>query len=175
MFEAITKRRTCRKYDTSKPVARDTLQSIASAAINSPTGVDYQSYDLYVVTNQAVLTKVANASAEALKGKLPFEILPDKVFYGAPAVIFIVPARKEFPGCVKYDLGIIADSICLAAQTFGIASSIIGCSAYCTPSAFQEALGLPNETNALGVALGYPAADWTYPPKELTTNVRWIE
>jgi nitroreductase len=175
MFEAIANRRTCRKFDPAKPIARETLQTLATAAVSAPTGVNQQSYDIYVVTKQDILNKVATASAEALKGKLPFEVLPQNVFYGAPAVIFIVPARKEYPACVKYDQGIIANAICLAGQALGVASAIIGCATACPPAAFKEALGLPNETAALGIALGYPTADWKYAPKELTTQVRWLD
>jgi nitroreductase len=175
MIDAISSRRTCRKFDPTKSIPKETIQVIANAGISAPTGCNCQSYDLVVCTNQDTLSQIAVHSAEALKGLYSAEFTPEKIFYGAPVVIFVVPARKEYPPCVNYDQGIIADSICLAATTHRIASAIIGATQLISPHVFKEALHLPTETAALGVALGYAAADWAPAPREFTSPVKWID
>ncbi|OHT06682.1 nitroreductase family protein [Tritrichomonas foetus] len=168
MFEAIEQRRTCRSFDASRKIPREVLEKIANAGVVTPTGVDAQSFDLFVVSKQETLDKVA----ESALGHLPAPFTDrgytkDQIFYHAPTVIFIVPARTDREDCVNYDLRIIADSICIAAQLNGVNSAIIGL-ASCAPSdELKQILGLPNEATAVGVALGYAAADWKPQPKDM--------
>lgn len=176
MFEAIEKRRTCRNFDTSRPIPQEILETIAKAGVVAPTGCDAQSFDLYVVSKQDVLDRVAEAAANNLPE--PFKakgFSPERIFYHAPTVIFIVPSRAERADCVNYDLGIIADSICIAAELSGVSSAVIGLASMCPAQKLKEILNLPNGTTAIGVALGYATSDWTPQPKEIRSKIQWIE
>jgi nitroreductase len=178
MIQAALERRTCRSFDSSKPVPRDVLEKIAAAAANSPTGCDMQWFDVYVVTNSSVLDTIAAAAFANVAPEIRerFKIAgPQAVFYGAPSAIFIVPARKDLPLCVNYDLGIIVESAALAATALGVQSAIIGLAGLCPAAVLKQALGLPNETTAIAVILGYQTADWKAAPRELTSPVRWVE
>jgi nitroreductase len=178
MITALNNRRTCRSYDPSRPIPRATLEQIVNSAVNSPTGVDRQSFDFYVITKQSVIEAIAkgafNTFPADLKEKLGLKG-PESVFYHAPAVIMLVPAREERKNCVDFDLGIIANSICLAAESVGIQSGAVGLAGCCPPAELKEILGLKTETSAIGVALGYATADWKPAPRELKTPIRWIE
>jgi nitroreductase len=178
MIASLRKRRTCRSFDPSRPISRTTLEQIVAAALNSPTGVDRQSFDFYVVTRLTAIEAIGKAAYDAfpddMKGRLRLTG-PENVFYHAPAVIVLVPAREERENCVNYDLGIICTAICLAAESVGVQSGIIGLAGFCPPAKLKGILGLKTETSAIAVALGYATADWKPNPRELRTDVRWIE
>ena len=176
MFKAIEERRTCRQFDPSRAIPRDVIEKIARAGVNAPTGVDAQSFDLYFVSKQEILNRVAT---EAIKNLPPVfaskNLQPENIFYRAPTVCFIVPAREERADCVNYDLGIIADSLCIEAQLSGVSSAIIGLAGCCPASVMKEVLGLQKEATAIGVCLGYAAPEWKPQEKEIRSKVHWIE
>ncbi|KAH0786181.1 nitroreductase family protein [Histomonas meleagridis] len=178
MISAIEARRSCRKFDTTKKIDHDTLKLIVDMALSSPTGVDAQSNDLYVVTKEEVNDRFAQCVVDNIPPEMKEKmgnVGPERIFYKAPAVIYIVPARKERVDCAPYDLGIICQNICLAAKCKGIDSVIIGFAQNAPAAEAKEILGLPNETTVLAVALGYAAEDWEPQPKELKAKVQWIE
>lgn len=178
MFKATLERRTCRSFDPSKPVPRDLLAKIAGAGANAPTGVDAQPFDIVVVTNVAALNAIAAAAFEHVdqalreKFKMPG---PQVVFYGAPAAIFIVAARQGNSNCVNYDLGIIAESVALAAQDLGVQSAILGMVGFCPATVLQQTLGLSDGSATIAVGLGYATPGWNPPPRELVSPVKWLE
>lgn len=176
MISAIESRRSCRSFDSSKPIPREILEKIADMAINSPTGVDAQSNDLYVVTNKDVNNKISQKALSSLpENYKSMGSRISNIFYGAPAVIYIVNARKERDDCAKYDLGIIFQNICVAAKYYGLDSIVIGFAQFCPPKDAKEILGLSEEKSLIGVALGYANKDWKPSEKELKSKIQWIE
>ena len=176
MIAAINSRRSCRKFDSTKPIPHEILQKIVDLAISSPTGVDAQSNDLYVVTKKEVNNKISEKAIsnlpESFKG---MGLKLSDIFYGAPAVIYIIAARKEREDCAPYDLGIIFQNICVAAKYYGLDSTVIGFAQCCPPKDAKEILGLNEEAPLIGVALGYADKDWKPSEKELKSKVQWIE
>ena len=141
MFEAISSRRSCRSFDSNKPVPKDVVDNIVKTALNSPTGCDFQSYDFLVVTNKEKLNEVAQCVSDSLKEHEKFKVFvksPEQIFYGAPLVIFIVPAREFREDCFQYDLGIIGNSICLAAQLQGLSSVQVGFVQHANPERLSK-------------------------------------
>jgi nitroreductase len=177
MIKAISERRTCRDFDPSKPVPRDILSKIVSAGVNAPTGINAQSFDFYVVSRQSALDAIAAAAF----AQFPPEIVakfglsgPEKIFYGATAAIFLIPARKQAENCVNYDLGIITNSISLAATDLGVQSAIIGSVGECPLEVLKANLGQTVGGKPVAVALGYQKEGWAPAPRELTSPIRYL-
>ena len=178
MFDAISSRRSCRSFDSNKPVPKEAIDHIIKTALNSPTGCDFQSYDFLVVTNKDKLYEVAKCVAESLKDNemlKHFVKTPEQIFYGAPLVIFIVPAREFREDCYQYDLGIIGNSICLAAQLQGLSSVQVGFVQHAKVELLSKILELPRNLNPLAVAIGYANPDWVPKDKSLTSSVKYID
>ena len=178
MFEAIESRRSCRSFDPTKPVPKEVIDKMIKVALNAPTGVDFQSYDFYVVTNQEKLLAVSKCVCDSLADIPAFKQFvrgPERVFYGAPLVIFIVPAREFREDCYKYDLGIIANSICLAAQLEGLSSVQVGFVQHAKPEELGKIIDLPRGLNPLAVAIGYAKPDWVPNEKPITSSVKYID
>ena len=178
MFEAISSRRSCRSFDSNKPVPKDVVDNIVKTALNSPTGCDFQSYDFLVVTNKEKLNEVAQCVSDSLKEHEKFKVFvksPEQIFYGAPLVIFIVPAREFREDCFQYDLGIIGNSICLAAQLQGLSSVQVGFVQHANPERLSKILELPRHLNPLAVAIGYANPDWVPKEKTIQSSVKYID
>ena len=177
LVEAVETRHSCRKFQ-QKQIPKEILEKLVAIAQNSPTGCDYQSYDFIVVTNPEVLDQVSEkvfaSIPEPFKQSKP-NANKSMVFYGAPAVIFICPARPFEKNCYLYDLGIVANSICIGAKTEGISSTVIGFVQRCPGSELKPILGLPTDQSPIGIALGYPAEDWEAKPREYKSKITYIE
>lgn len=176
MIDAIEKRRACRSYITDEKVPKEVLERIVKAGQNAPTGCDYQSYDFVVVTNQELLAKVAKAAYDSYPQKVQDWIgNPKNIFYGAPAVIFIMPAREFREDCHIYDLGIIGNSLALAATLEGYACNQIGLVYSSNPDILGKVLDLPRGLCPLGFTIGKPSPEFKTAPKEIKSHIKYIE
>ena len=177
MIDNIQARRSCRSFDSSKPVPREVIDNILKAALNAPTGVDFQSYDYIVCTNKEKLAAVSKVVFDEVQRHESVKDLiksPDYIFYGAPLVIFIVPSREFREDCYKYDLGIIGNSICLSAQLQGLSSVHVGFVQIAPAEELGKLINLPRNLSPLAVAIGYPNSDWVPHHKEITSTVKYI-
>ena len=79
-------------------------------------------------------------------------------FYGAPCVLFLL-MHNTLTSWSILDVGLFAQSIALAAHSFGL-GSCIQASIVFYPDAVREFLGIPETKSlVLGISLGYPALD----------------
>ena len=86
--------------------------------------------------------------------------------YGAPARIVIV-ADKSAPGWFIFDIGIVTQTIALAAQEYGLATCILG-DAAAYPDEVRRVANIPESKQIIiGIAIGYP--DWDDPLNSLRT------
>jgi len=178
MFEAVQQRRTCRQYNNSKKISREDLEKIVEAGRRAPTGCNYQSLDFFVVDKQEILDQVAEAVYSNLpQGFKDFMGNPGPVciFYGAPAAVFLVASRPLREDCAEYDMGIVTDSMLLAAHSLGIQSTTVGCARMGNGKAIQQLLGLPDDKAPMAVALGYAAPEWQPGNKEIASKIHWVE
>ena len=92
--------------------------------------------------------------------------------YGAPVRIVIV-ADKSAPGWFIFDIGIVTQTIALAAQEYGLATCILG-DAAAYPDEVRRIVGIPESKRIIiGIAIGYP--DWDNPLNSLRTEREPIE
>ncbi len=91
----------------------------------------------------------ANAEDRKYMRLLNFE------FYGAPCSIFLF-IDKVLDTWAIFDLGLFAESLILAAHSFGLGSVIQG-STIAYPDTVRDFLGIPkNKRLILGISIGYP-------------------
>jgi nitroreductase len=92
--------------------------------------------------------------------------------YGAPARIVIV-ADKSAPGWFAFDIGIVTQTIALAAQEYGLGTCILG-DAAAYPDEVRRIAGIPESKRiVIGIAIGYP--DWDHPLNSLRTGREPVE
>jgi len=164
-FEAINKRYSCRGYTDVTPPDEE-LKLIAEAAAVAPSAMNRQLWRIILVKEKGLL---AELEAECMKN---LAALPDrsaydrvmsrggKVYYNAPAVIFIPIERGAAAGYELIDCGIVAENIALAATALGIDNVICGLAAYSFSGdkgeEFKRRLKFPEGYSfGLSVLLGY--------------------
>jgi len=92
--------------------------------------------------------------------------------YGAPALIVIV-ADKSAPGWFVFDIGIVTQTIALAAQEYGLGTCILG-DAAAYPDEVRRIANIPESKQIIiGIAIGYP--DWDHPLNSLRTGREPVE
>jgi nitroreductase len=92
--------------------------------------------------------------------------------YGAPALIIIV-ADTSAPGWFVFDIGIVTQTIALAAQEYGLGTCILG-DAAAYPAELRRIAGIPESKRIIiGIAIGYP--DWEHPLNSLRTGREPVE
>ena len=92
--------------------------------------------------------------------------------YGAPALIIIV-ADKSAGGWFIFDIGLITQTIALAAQEYGLGTCILG-DATAFPEEMRRIANIPESKQVIiGIAIGYP--DWESPLNSLRTEREPVE
>lgn len=92
--------------------------------------------------------------------------------YGAPARIVIV-ADESAPGWFVFDIGIVTQTIALAAQEYGLGTCILG-DAAAYPDEVRRIAGIPESKRIIiGIAIGYPDRD--HPLNSLRTGREPVE
>ena len=125
-LKVIAERYSCRNYDGVLP-EREKLEAIALAAVQSPSAMNNQPWEIVVVTDKALIEKMDAAGikffAEA-EDKSTYERLMErggKLFYNAPSMFIIL----KKPGS-DLDCGIVSENIALAAASLELGSVICG-------------------------------------------------
>ncbi len=158
LMEIVRQRRSIRHYE-DRPVPEELLSTVLEAVKWAPSWANTQCWEIVVVTDGAVKA--------ALQATLPPKGNPAlKAIVGAP-VVLAVCGRKNSSGYYKdqaatkfgdwfmFDLGIASQNICLAAQSLGLGTVMVGLFDH---DRAAGALGLPpgHEVVVL-IPLGYPA------------------
>ncbi|MDR0696847.1 MAG: nitroreductase family protein [Christensenellaceae bacterium] len=166
-LKCIINRYSCRKFGDTQVNMQDLL-SIAKAGLASPSGMNRQNWQIIMVTNQEIIKELDEEGLKVLS-EFPDKSLYDrilkrggKLFYGAPALI-IIAIKETFPkGAELIDLGIVAQTISLAATSLGVDNCHCGFLAFCFAGSrgneFKEKLEFPDGYECgMGVLLGYSA------------------
>lgn len=147
--ELAESRYSVRKFD-GRTIEPDTMQKILQTGNIAPTGCNYQPHRIYVIENPEKI---------GLLNKL------SKCIFGAKTVLLFTlntdedwknPLEKGVHSGIQ-DVSIVATHIMLQAWELGVGTCWVN---YFSPSALEEALGLPaNEKAILLMPMGYPAPD----------------
>jgi len=124
-LKTIEKRFSCRSYTDEMPDDAS-LNAIAQAAIQAPSGMNRQLWQIIVVKNKEL---IASLEAEGIKVLASMEdqsmyerimARGGKLFYNAPCLILIAIKEAYPKGAELIDCGIVAQNVVLAATSLGI-------------------------------------------------------
>ena len=181
VLEALERRRTVRKYDPDYKIPKEQLESILKVAQLSPTAGDIQGEDFIVVTNKEKLAELETVILNCPPDRPHFRERRERhgvknvVTCDAPVVILIVKNERANKDWIGFDTGIASMSIMLAAQHFGIESMCLGVIAReYTQEKCEELFGLKKGSLLLGVSLGKPKGEPTFPEKKILCKVDYI-
>lgn len=125
VLKTISKRFSCRSF-TEKMLEDEHLAAITQAAIEAPSGMNRQSWQVIVVKNKVLIDEM-NAEGvkilSSMEDKSMYERIMSRggtLFYNAPCMI-VIAVKEAYPkGAELIDLGILAQNIVLAATSLGI-------------------------------------------------------
>lgn len=218
LFEAIKTRKSIRAYKP-EPIPMETLTDLLNVALRSPSGVNSQPWEFFIVKGEALdelgraCVKRFNERAEpapdlpiadkkhgetGLKGiywerqvtvaKQLFQSLGIAKgdvkgvqahaesmyrFYDAPALIIIVMDEFLKPTWPVMDIGIISQTIALAALEYGLGTCIMR-AAVDFPETVRKVVGIPQAKKLMvGLTIGFP--DWDHPLNRLVSEREKLE
>jgi len=118
-------RRSIRHY-TDTPVEREKLQIIAECGINAPNAMNRQDWEVRIVDDKTYFDGVT----DVMKETMPFMVTTDDPkfrngFRNCTAAIFIACPDDE-SGMLFMNVGLMSENICLAAQSLGLGTCVMG-------------------------------------------------
>lgn len=125
-MRSIEKRFSCRNYDGVLP-GKEQLDAIAKAAVQAPSGMNRQPWQVVVITNKGLIEEMDDAGMAVLasqEDKTTYNRFMErggKLFYNAPCMFLILQQPKT-----DLDTGIVSENIALAAEALGLNSVICG-------------------------------------------------
>jgi|SRR5699024_111302 len=160
VLKTIYNRRSIRKYQ-DKTLTKEQIDQLVKAALISPSSRNMEPWHLTVLTNQSTILEwekdvvqyfVDNNVEWAVKHN---KSRGNKIFYDAPAVFVISMEEGK-----EMDVGIMAQSIALAAKGMGLDSVILGLPRVSFNPEYnnkwQDALEFPEDyVYGIAVAVGY--------------------
>jgi len=155
VLAAIADRRSIRGYQPDQ-ITKEQLDTILTAAQQSPSAKNAQPWHFTVVQNQSILKEVNDEAISMLQG-YPYEIAD--IFYGAPTVMFI--SSDSSSKWSRIDSGIAVQTMALAAHSLGLGSVILGLPDVAFTGAradyFNQLLMFPEGHQfAIAIAIGTP-------------------
>ena len=179
VVDAIMARRSIRHY-TDTPVSRDTLEILAKCGINAPNARNLQEWAVRIVDSKDYL----EGATEVMKAGMPAIANQDDPkfrngFRNATAVIFVA-APEDPSGMLDVNVGALCENICVAAQSMGLGSVIMGGLIMFlsnTPEAkpYLDRLNLPEGYRLrICVGVGYPDETPDAKPRD-ESKVRFVD
>lgn len=155
-METVMARRSIRRFE-SRAIEDEKLTRILEAARWTPSWANTQCWELVAVENPEVLEQIGAelspknpATLAITKGPLTLAICAEKKksgFYKG------VPSTK-FDDWLMFDLGLMTQTICLAAHEEGLGSVIVGAFNH---DKVKALLGLPEQYEVVALLpMGYP-------------------
>lgn len=183
--EALCARHSVRDFSAT-PVPKETIMRILEAALRSPSGGNAQPWEVFVAAGALMETirkenrekppaslhppvqpayiqeRMATIRKERMQllGLDPSNPESGKIFlewssrlFNAPVMV-IVCMDKELKA--YFDIGIFTQSICIAAQHYGV-DSLVASGFIAHPSILRRELAIPESLKIImGIGLGYP-------------------
>ena len=153
-LELVKARQSDRAYDKNRPVEPEKLERILEAARLAPSACNAQPWKFVVVTDPELAIKVGKASAGLGMNKFakdaPVHILIVEESMNITSLLGSKIKDKYFP---LVDIGIAASHICLAAESEGLGSCILG---WFDEKGIKELVGIPQKKRLLlDITIGY--------------------
>lgn len=147
-MNAIFTRTSVRSYE-ERPVEAEKIDKILRAAMAAPSAVNQQPWEFYVVTDKALLEKLATAS--------PYATMTAK----APTAIVLCSRTENIivPELVDVDMAIATENILLEVEALGLGGVMLGIAPFADRmEKVAKALSLPESLRPFTIVpFGYPA------------------
>ncbi|NLJ70939.1 MAG: nitroreductase family protein [Clostridiaceae bacterium] len=159
VISAIKKRSSCRDFKKTQ-IKNEDLNLLMDAALASPTAINLQDLKINVVQDANLIHDISQECFRLMDEKVKKRMQDrkaDSIFYNAPTV-FILSSPKTIYS--DLNAGIVAQSLCIAAESLGLASCIIGMAAPAfaktNPNNLKNRLDMADdECFCVSVAIGY--------------------
>jgi len=182
VVETIMSRRSIRSY-LPEQIKPEQLDTIIKCAINAPSALNKQSWEVRVIQNRDLLNRinahfVEKAKGKNLQGSAARAQEPGfDVFHGAP-ILIVVGKDKENPYSAV-DCGLLAQNILLSAESMNIGTCVIGNTASILNSPdsrdFLKEINMPDSHEvAFGIAIGYKNESPEAKPRDVS-KVQYIK
>lgn len=178
MNETLTAIRNRRSHRAFKPdaVKEEDVKAIAEAAVYAPSARNQQLWHFTVVQKPETLRKMMDVvRANIASSDMPFKDRASdpgfNVYYNAPVVIICTISDEA--GWADIDIGAAAQNMCVAAESLGLGSIMLGMGAFALEGekgkALKKELGIPdNYRHSISVSIGYKAKpDTPTPPRKM--------
>jgi len=172
VIDAIMARRSIRHY-TDTAVERELLQKIAECGINAPNAMNRQDWEVRIVDDKSYF----DGATEIMKETTPFVKTDDPKFkngFRNCTAAFFIACPDDKSGMLLQNVGLMSENICLAAQSLGLGTCVMGGPAMflnTTPAAkpYLDKLGF-SEGYILRtvIAVGYPDEQPEAKPRDIT-------
>ena len=126
VIESIMARRSIRHY-TDQAVPREVLQQLAECGVNAPNAMNRQAWEVRIIDNPDYF----NGVTAVLKDAMPFLAKEQEdpkfrnAFRNATAAI-VVACPDDESGMSLINVGLLCENICLAAQSLGLGTVVMG-------------------------------------------------
>lgn len=184
VIENIFARRSVRSY-LDKAVPKEVLTQIISAGNIAPSGMNAQDWRFVVVQNKEVRQKLVklsiprlekwmekNASGSFKERRKNMADIPDPIYYGAPAIIFVIGKGRMS----AYDCPMVCENMMLAARSLGLGSCwVLFGQLVIDDREVKKLLELKEDENAYGpILLGYPKDGFPETPTKKEPVVKLV-
>lgn len=125
-LKTIATRYSCRNY-TGERIEKEKIDAISLAAVQSPSGMNMQPWEIIVVQDKELLDEMDASVMDMLskqEDKSFYERIMGrggKIFYNAPCMYIIAMKNNA-----ALDCGIVSENIALAASSLGLGNVICG-------------------------------------------------
>ena len=187
LMEAIYNRRSVRAY-TDRPVARETINKLLTAAVQAPSSMNRQPWAFVVIQGAQVLeqfsARVKTYLLETVDPNSPLYeyrnrlLDPDSpisnLFYNAPTLIAI--CSKPTGAQAAEDCCLAAQNLMLAAYALGLGTCPIGLARpWMNQPKVKQELGIPSEyTPVFPLVIGFPQGEMSPVPRNEPEIVSWL-
>lgn len=180
LFEAVTTRRSIRKY-LDKPVEEEKLQAVVEAVRQAPSWANMQCWRMVVVKDPGMKQRISDLSyVESFFAPKGYKANPSKkALAEAPAVIALCadPADSGTLWGQQYylvDCGIASQNLMLAARAQGLGTVFVG---IYDEEKLKALLNIPEAVRVVGLfPLGYPAEEKKDgPPRKPVSEICYLE
>jgi len=173
VLTTIQNRFSCRGYE-GRPVEKEKIQALAKAALQAPSAMNLQPWEIIVITKKPLVDELDAAAMSVLAAnpdKSYYNRIADrggKIFYNAPCMFLVLkdPSAKW----ADVDCGIVTQNIALAATSMGLDNVIVAMAQipFNGPQGaeFKDKIGWPEGFEfGMGVCVGY--GNTTKPPHKI--------
>ena len=177
-LKTIKNRYSCRSY-TGEAVEQEKLDAIALAAVQAPSAMNQQPWEIVVIRDKALIEEMDTATMEMLSKQEDTSIYDrmmsrgGKLFYNTPCIYVVVKKAGT-----DLDCGIVTENIALAASSLGLGNVICGLMrlVFDTPQGeeFKKKIIPEGYEFGMSVLVGYATNAEGTPHEPDTSKIKYI-